>query len=571
MTDIITILDGYTDEPSCLGVPPFLAPLPRYVYGAIRQANLSTDINYLTIDEYRRNKLEPNIIIRDKCKRLANSKLLIIIAGAIVPGKYLRGTPISFKETLAIAQEFDSTCFFGGACARFGFGSRKKTNDLEKLKDVFEFFCTRDLDAGVYDYLKTGNPENRFRIVSECKDWAKLGAPLVRQYPDFISSVIIELEAARGCVRYFTGGCSFCSEPQFGEPIFRPPQDVVEEVVCLSKFDIVNFRLGALSCIFSYHAKGIGEIETPKPNPKSVKQLLSGIRNNSPGLRVLHLDNANPAVMAAHRKETIEILKTIVEHCTGGNVLSFGLESADPEVIKANNLNTDPKEVREMIELVNKYGAMRSSTGLSALLPGLNFVFGLNKQSKNTFRLNFEFLKSILDQGLLLRRINLRQVFPISNSTEHEFNIKKHHKEFIKHKNQVREQIDQPMLKRLLPPGTLMKNVYTEKLDGKTTFGRQVGTYPILVGIPYELPKYQFYNVVITDYGFRSITGFVSPFHINSASLTELEALPGIGAKRAARLIKARPFHNSEQVLKALDDSSMFDNFKEHLEFSIPK
>jgi len=51
-----TILDGYTDEPSCLGVPPFIAPLPRYIYGSIKTNDKNAQIQYITIDKLRSNK-----------------------------------------------------------------------------------------------------------------------------------------------------------------------------------------------------------------------------------------------------------------------------------------------------------------------------------------------------------------------------------------------------------------------------------------------------------------------------------------------------------------------------------
>jgi radical SAM superfamily enzyme with C-terminal helix-hairpin-helix motif len=595
MPELITILDGYIDEPSCLGVPPYLAPLPRYIYGAIKDANPDFDINYMTVDEYRIGFRQPNIIIRDKLNRLQNSRLLVIIAGAIVPGKYLRGKPISFKETLEIAKSFDAVKFLGGACARFGFGTAtdlghtkkaserekvihdRQNNQQKKLNEHFDHVNTLDLDAAVFDYLTEGaksTPQVRYRTMAECKTWSKLGIPLVIQHPNYLTSLIIELEAGRGCVRYYTGGCSFCSEPRFDKPEFRPPQDIIEEAEYLSFLEVVNFRIGALSDIFSYHARGIGKGETPKPNPKKVGELLKGIRSAAPNLKVLHLDNANPAVMAANLEPTKEILKTIVEHCTGGNVLSFGLESADPKVIKANNLNTHPDEVFEMVKLVNEYGSTRSKTGLPTLLPGINFVHGLPGESKETFKINFNFLKSILDEGLMLRRINLRQVLPISRSDSQigvEFNTKKYHnkyhKDFIKYKKTIREQIDRPMLERLLPPGTIINKIFTEKYEGNITFGRQLGTYPILVGIPYEIPLNMYQNIMITDYGFRSVTGIAVPFPINNASLNALQALPGIGKKRAIRLLRGRPYRDIKKVNKVLDDSKLFVNIEEHLKF----
>ncbi len=38
----VAILDGYLDEPSCLGVPPYLSPHVRYTYGGYIDAGVLT-------------------------------------------------------------------------------------------------------------------------------------------------------------------------------------------------------------------------------------------------------------------------------------------------------------------------------------------------------------------------------------------------------------------------------------------------------------------------------------------------------------------------------------------------
>ena len=38
MGERFLILDCYVDEPACLGVPPFVSPYPRYIYGALIDA-----------------------------------------------------------------------------------------------------------------------------------------------------------------------------------------------------------------------------------------------------------------------------------------------------------------------------------------------------------------------------------------------------------------------------------------------------------------------------------------------------------------------------------------------------
>ena len=71
------IIDGYVDEPACLGVPPYLSPYPRYIAGALRERGLSeNNIHYLTIDTLRENTPEAGELI-------GKADLLIIIAGMI--------------------------------------------------------------------------------------------------------------------------------------------------------------------------------------------------------------------------------------------------------------------------------------------------------------------------------------------------------------------------------------------------------------------------------------------------------------------------------------------------------
>ena len=61
-----------------------------------------------------------------------------------------------------------------------------------------------------------------------------------------------------------------------------------------------------------------------------------------------------------------------------------------------------------------------------------------------------------------------------------------HKKLFKQYKREVREEIDNPMLQRVAPVGTLLPDVHLEYHQEGTTFGRQLGTYPLLVGIPGE-------------------------------------------------------------------------------------
>jgi radical SAM superfamily enzyme with C-terminal helix-hairpin-helix motif len=534
----ITILDGYIDEPSRLGVPPFISPYPRYVAGAVECAGHESE--YLTIDHWRKGATP-------------SGNLLFVISGAMVPGKYLRSMPMSIRERGQLLQDFPGEAFVWSPLPV-----------VEKPKSVRAAFVhSCDPDAFLFDLLTTGKGQTRRRQPDEWSAWAVKGANIIRKHHDFPQPLIAEIDMSYGCPRFFSGGCSFCIEPLYGEPEFRMPKSVIDEMKSLLKAGCTNFRLGGQSCIFSYMADGIGEKDPPKPNVEALAELLGAI-SKLDGIKVLHTDNANPATIAKYPEESKAILDKLVKVCTGGNALSLGLESADPFVRGKNNLNASAEDTLAAIRLINKVGAERGKTGLPKLLPGLNFVAGLEGETEETFELNKEFLLQVLNEGLILRRINIRQVAP----TRREFKKFRHHREFIRFKEFVRGHIDRVMLERVAPQGTLLRDVFTEVKIGKLMFARQIGTYPILVGIPQDLEMGQFVNVKVTAHGSRSLTAVQYPLNVNKCQMSALEALPGIGRKRAARLVRARPLTNQKEIEAALGDLEAANIIMDYLSFS---
>ncbi|MBU4339582.1 MAG: helix-hairpin-helix domain-containing protein, partial [Euryarchaeota archaeon] len=125
----------------------------------------------------------------------------------------------------------------------------------------------------------------------------------------------------------------------------------------------------------------------------------------------------------------------------------------------------------------------------------------------------------------------------------------KHKELFLRYKEKMRNEIDMPMLRRVAPVGCAMKDVRTEIFD-KITFGRQLGTYPLLVGIPAQVELNRFYDVMVTDHGYRSITGIPVPFDINRAPLKLLEQIPGVGRKQAGKIVMGRPYKDKEDAAR---------------------
>jgi radical SAM superfamily enzyme with C-terminal helix-hairpin-helix motif len=533
------VLDGYTDEPACLGVPPFISPYARLAFGALTSAG--AEVSYAVIDQWRSKELS-----------LARHDLLAVIRNIAVPGKYLRGMPASDRELLEIAGSFR-----GLKTASLGMGSRSAQH---ALKEGFDQLASGDFDASLHDLATKNEFIQRRRTYEEWNSWLVKGARACLHHPDRGGPLTAEVQMYRGCVRYITGGCKFCIEPLFGDVQFRKQSDILEEIAALAAAGVRNFRLGAQSCVYCYMSKETGKSETPTPNPDAISKLLKGVRETAKP-EVLHLDNANPAVIAEHPEESREVTKAIAEYCTSGNVLAFGLESADPKVAKANNLNATAEETMEAIRLVNDIGATKGSTGLPLVLPGINFVCGLDGETKETYRLDLEFLREVVDQGLMLRRINIRQVIP----SRTDFPGVRSKAEFTKFKRAVREEIDAPLLQRLVPDRTILRSVYAEVREGGRTFGRQVGTYPLLVSIPYAVDIGRRIDIAVTGRGFRSVSGVVHPTGVNSASLSALEAIPGIGKKRAMNIVRMRPFSSEEDLWKLFDEPKALASAQFHL------
>ena len=258
--------------------------------------------------------------------------------------------------------------------------------------------------------------------------------------------------------------------------------------------------------------------------------------------------------MAEHPEEAELITRTLVDTLSDGAVLSFGIESADPEVHERNWLNCDPSQLKTAIRMVNRYGRERGPRGLPKLLPGLNFIAGLNGENEGTYRRNLDLLGELMDEDLWLRRINLRQV----EGTGFQDVDKSAFAEF---KDRVRSDVDGPLLERMFPIGTVLKQVHWESHDDRirrpsdlsssardpgihgepgVTFGRQIGAYPILIGVPYRIPLETQGDIIVTDHGARSITGVEMALDPATATEAQFRSVPGIGRKTAWGLISAR-------------------------------
>ncbi|WP_335999902.1 radical SAM protein [Halorientalis halophila] len=551
----VTIVDGYVDEPAHFGVPPYISTYPRYTAGALVDAGVPEErITYHTIDALRDEQ--------SRWRDVEDADLLVYVGGMTVPGKYVGGTPAEPDEVRRIAWTAEGVSVMGGP-VRFGVGEQNEGASETARDDLdFDFLAMADVETAAYDLVRNGLEgfEDRYRGVPEETRWAKQGAFVVEQHPNHPDYILAELETSRGCPYR----CSFCTEPMYGDPDFRPPESVVDEVAALADHGVSDFRLGRQADILAYGGDG------EKPNPDALRSLYAGIREVAPDLDTLHLDNMNPITVVKWQELAREGIRVIAEHNTPGDTAAFGLESADPLVQEENNLNVSADECFEAVKIVNEEAGFRpggdretapnfgddAARRLPKLLPGINLVHGLKGERSETFEHNRRFLQRVYDEGLMLRRVNIRQVMAFEGTDMADTGAEianDHKKQFKKYKQEVRETIDNPMLERVAPPGTVLPDVHLEYHQDGTTFGRQLGTYPLLVGIPGERELGRTIDVAITGHGYRSVSGVPYPLDLNAASLDELTAIPGIGQGTAGDIVVDRPHDSVGEVAAEID------------------
>ncbi len=535
------ILDGYVDEPACLGVPPYISPYIRTVAGALIDNGYS--VRYHTIDQLRK---EPQT-----AADLNNADMLVMIAGVTVPGKYLGGTPATLTEIQQIGHLFRGKRKVVGGPIGFGFASGGGQKAIRQVIAGYDALLEGEPAIALDNYLGGSEPKGTLDY-ARTDPWSVSGSFVIGQHPGY-PYVMCELETARGCSHGVTGGCSFCTEPFYGSPKYRSVEAIAAEVAALHSHGARHFRVGRQPDILAY---GAGPGEYPAPRPELLEKLFGSIHAVAPDLRTLHIDNTNPATIARHEEESREALRAIIRHHTSGDVAAFGMETADPAVIAANNLKALPDEVFRAIEIVNEEGGMRRDN-VPELLPGLNFVCGLAGETIKTYDLNGQFLKRVLDAGLLVRRVNIRQVMPFEGTPVYTDNtLGKFERKFKAFKEFVRERIDLPMLKRVFPAGMVLKDVLIE-VSGELSFGRQMGSYPILIGLPLRLDVRTVTDAVVVDWGSRSITALPVPVRINQLPATALRWLPGVGKKRVAAVVAKRPFMDLEAYRKVAGSSAI--------------
>jgi radical SAM superfamily enzyme with C-terminal helix-hairpin-helix motif len=522
------ILDCYVDEPACLGVPPFISPYPRYIYGALISAGVSPDkIKYLTIDHLR----ESDYNFTESYNHV------FLIGGAAVPGKYLGARIGSLAEINKILNQNSRTEISVG-----GVIHRAVTSPPDNTTVI-----SYDIEKFAYTMAR-GQGEDSFRTAGEIAEWGVKGAGVVKDHP-WYPDVICEMETGRGCPREFH--CSFCSEGLIKNVEFRKSEDILCEVDALIDSGVSRFRLGRQADIIQYGSRlDIYNNGFPRPEPSAVKELFSELkkRKDTGKILVLNVDNANPGSIVNWPDHSSAILESIADAVTPGDTLPFGIESFDEAVVRQNNLKVTPDEAVFAVKLVNEICGWREN-GIPKLLPGINLIHGLKGETADTFKTNHHYLEKIVENGLLVKRINIRKLQPYPGTPlfNERFKISGTlTRRFEYFRERIRDEIDHYMLKKIYPAGTILKDVLMLDTRDGYSMGKQISSYSITVKVPGVFDNKSFKDVLVTGHRERSLSSLPLPFAINTTSAKGFEMIPGVSRDKSSDLILKRPFETVE-------------------------
>jgi radical SAM superfamily enzyme with C-terminal helix-hairpin-helix motif len=510
----ITIIDCYTDEPSGFGVPPYLGIFPRYIAGYIKKRIPDAQITYLTVDDlratdptYTKVKKGENTDIfvynrtpNDPIKTLRETQHLYVIVGVQVPGKYLSAVPGTFKEITTLLERhgvfhtvgtkkvhrLERFVFAGPAMSDFGSqvqGGKFAEAATEIIKETMENVHVM--------------PEAFFTNYATLQDFAVLGAPII--YPQFPKPCILEMETSRGCYR--TINCSYCTEPLADRQSFREQTDIVGEMKVFYDLGQRHFRFGRQTCFFSYK----------RHNPAELEKLFLMTWEACPEMKVLHIDNVDPVRVVT--KHGIEMVKMTVKYCTPGNIAPMGIETFDADVVRKNDLNSMPNVSLRAIEILNEHGREYGENGMPKFLGGINILFGLIGEGKQTHAENMKAFSQVMGNDWWVRRINIRQVVPfygtkLYREAKNKF-IKKNKASYFRWRKEIRDTVDSVLLSRMFPVGHVIKDCMAEVYKDGVTYFRQLATYPLIIGVKGKFEIKKFYDLRIMNNMKRSLVGEV--------------------------------------------------------------
>ena len=324
---------------------PISPPYIRTVAGALLSRKYT--VRYLTIDQLRNEPL--------RTADLNNAAILVMIAGVTVPGKYLGGTPATLTEIQQVGHMVRAPVKLIGGPIGFGYAKEGGQPAVRQVISGFTALLSGEPAVALDNYLAGNEPAGRLDY-SRTDPWSIAGSSVItpaprlplrdvraRDRPGLLPRGDRRLLVLHRAVlrdadvpEHRRGGCRSCRTPHPRRPALpRGPAAGYPGLRC-------------------------GRRGVPRHlNRRSWSSSSPASAPAAPDLKTLHIDNTNPATIARHEDASREALRAIIRHHTPGDVAAFGMETADPAVVAANNLKANADEVFRAIEIVNEEGGKR--------------------------------------------------------------------------------------------------------------------------------------------------------------------------------------------------------------------
>ncbi len=485
------LVDLYTDEPDCLGVPPFVAPQIRYTLALLEY--FEDEVEYILIDDFRK-------IYKKNLDYLKQFNVICFHGGVVVPGKYLNANPASAKELVKILSflknKLTNTDIVISGPVLAGLQTSGGSKYLNINWQDFTDWIVEDNNLVCFLWKELiGEEIDLFelldKIFSEITEINSLKTH--KYYPHLIA----EIQTMTYCDKKVK--CSYCYEVFNKYKNTRTIESIEKELKVLKNTGIKAIRFGNQPNILAWMGEDVGS-KIFKPNYKALEELYS-LANEY--FDVVTTDNLNAMAFIYFEEEAVKAVESIKKYNSKYDTLSFGIEDVANKVIKINNLKVEKDQALHVIKLLNEI-----DNGENKVLPGINFLLGLPGSDKETLKENYKFLEQILENNLLLRRINIRKVSLIKGTLMEKL-LKKYKpklkdNDYFKFREFVRKHIDLQLIKKVFPIGTKFK-IVVEEVHKNYAYGRFLGSYPPICYVNGKFRLFQEIEVEVINYGSRSL------------------------------------------------------------------
>lgn len=556
--DKVVVVDGYSDLPFDLGIPPFLNPEVRYIAGACWDRDDTTRVIYVTHDDLHAGR---------KASLLEGAELIFVFAGVREASPAVRPSDAKRSPVANIQDLVDYIAYLD--CPKILGGPYVMANNGEVSEDLgFDVAVTGDPSKYAHELLSEGGEiggvdPSLERSNDDLKSFAILGAGLAVQNAGYPSFLGCSVELYRGCPSAAAGGCSFCHETRYTTVDYRPVEDVVAEVAKMAELGCENILFDC-PCFLSYFSTPDREGGLDL-DPSAVERLLEGSRSVAPELKALHIGNLNPGVLAQRPEEARKILKLIRKHCSDGNFPNLRVITFDDEVALQNNAPANLEQSRLAVEMIAEEGSERGSGGLPTMLPAIEIVYGLAGEREETLEINMTNLREMAGAGKI-RGVVARNLVPVPGTPISKRDDLVQLDGLNRHLESLRDKVNLAAERCLTEPGRLIRDVYPYRAVDGSALARKVGVNAVELKVHGISEINVLQDVRITSVGNGELVAVAQPLIPKTVSRDILRLVPEMTEERIDVFMRSRP-ERAEDFYQLFDQRKTAATAASYFEF----